>query len=104
MKKLSFLICMAVAVASFSFIAPGPAPSVVALNNVQFKVVNDTSAPVDYFVDGQHHTIDIKRSVGFSYPAQTVVYKWTNGAQGAAWFTVTAEMQGSTVKVSGLPQ
>jgi hypothetical protein len=104
MKKVSFLICMALASASFSFTLPSAATGNIVVSDVQFKVINDTNAAFDYAVDGQHYTIAVNQSKGFSFPAGTIIYRWTNGAQGATWFTVTAEMQGGSFKLSELPQ
>lgn len=102
MKKLSFLIILAVATASFSFNSAKVTSEYSVNNDIQFKVINDTGAPFDYYVNSQHLTIAASRSEGFSYAENTVVYKWTNGAQGDAWFTVKPEMQGHSFQLSQL--
>lgn len=105
MKKITLLFTLAIAFASVSFaVRPSASAAVVAVADVQFKVINDTGAAYDYYVNGQHLTIQNNQSVGFSYPAGTVVYKWTNNAQGAAWFTIDSDYQGKSIKLSELLQ
>ncbi len=103
MKKIFTISILLAAAAAFSaFTLQNTIPSAVTMQDIQFKVMNDTNAPYDYYANNTHLTLEAGSSNGFSYTAGTVIYKWTNNAQGAAWFTVTAGMQGQSYTVSGL--
>lgn len=72
------------------------------MQDIQFKVINDTQADFSYAVNGEQKIIPQGQSVGFSYPENTVIHKWTNGQVGAVWFTVKAEMHGHSYQLSAL--
>ena len=72
------------------------------LQDIQFKVINDTQAEFSYAIGGIQKTIAPGQSVGFSYAENTVIHRWTNGQPGAIWFTVKAEMHGNSFQLSSL--
>lgn len=104
MKKSAFILIASIAFFSFSFIIPSSINSndEIVVSDVQFKVINDTGAAFDYFANNQHLSIPANQVAGFSYPEGTVIYKWTNGAQGDAWFTVSTTMHGQSFQLSQL--
>jgi hypothetical protein len=40
---------------------------------VQFKLINDTSNPFEYYVNDVKYTIEINRSAGISFPVNTII-------------------------------
>jgi hypothetical protein len=105
-NRLIFILVFAVSIVSIgtlsSFSTDSGYNSIVVAQDIQFKVINDTQADFSYAVNGVQKTIPKGQSVGFSYPENTVIYKWTNGQQGAAWFTVKADMHGRSYQLSAL--
>ncbi len=105
MKKIVFSFMFALTQITFVSSVCFAADSVAEFRNngdIQFKVINNTSAPVDYFVNGNKMTITPGESVGFSFTENTVIYKWENNKKGNTWFTVKADMHGQSYQVSDL--
>lgn len=105
-SKWIFILVFAASILSFgtlsSFSTDSSNKSMLDLQEIQFKVINDTQSDFNYGVGGVQKTIPQGQSVGFSYPENTVIYKWVNGQQGDVWFTVKAEMHGKSYQLSTL--
>lgn len=101
-----FILVFAASILSFgtlsSFSTDSSNKSALGLQDIQFKVINDTPSDFSYGVGGVQKTIPQGQSVGFSYAENTVIYKWTNEQQGDVWFTVKAEMHGQSYQLSAL--
>ncbi|MCX7743327.1 MAG: hypothetical protein N2167_02055 [Flavobacteriales bacterium] len=105
-NKLIFILVIAISLISISTFTSFSHDSVnkctLVVQDIQFKVINDTQADFSYAVNGVHKTIPKGQSVGFSYPENTVIHKWNNGQPGAVWFTVKAAMHGHSYQLSAL--
>ncbi len=104
-NRLFFIVVFAVSMLSFatlSSFSTDSNKSILVAQDIQFKVINDTQADFSYGVGGVEKIIPKGQSVGFSYAENTVIYKWTNGQQGAVWFTVKADMHGKSFQLSAL--
>lgn len=83
-----------------SFTTNAPVAAVKKMDNVQFKLLNDTPNEVHYCVGDTHYTLAKDGSTGFSFAAGTVVKKYSDNKCGAVWFKISAEMHGKSIKVS----
>jgi hypothetical protein len=105
-NRLIFILAIAVSLVSlgrsFSFSIDSANTYSSVMQDIQFKVINDTQADFSYAVNGEQKIIPKGQSIGFSYPENTVIHKWTNGQVGAVWFTVKAEMHGHSYQLSAL--
>ncbi len=105
-NRLTFILVVAITLTSLVTLSSFTTNSVntcsSVIQDIQFKVINDTQADFSYAVNGEQKIIPKGQSVGFSYPENTVIHKWTNGQVGAVWFTVKAEMHGHSYQLSAL--
>lgn len=72
------------------------------INNVEFKVINDTGSEYKYCVNGGHNYISAGASKGFSYSEGTEIKHIDGSNCGNTWFKVTSSMHGKSFKISEL--
>lgn len=75
---------------------------VTAVEEVSFKLANDTGADFSYFVNGAKETIKDGQVKSVTLEAGTQVYHEDGGKQGSLWFEVTSSMNGKKFNVSDL--
>jgi hypothetical protein len=107
MKKLIKVSALAIvllagATGAMSFTTNQSVESSITIDNIQFKLINDTPNEVGYCVGDTHYSIKKDQSVGFSFAAGTTVKKYSDDKCDAVWFKISSDMHGKSIKVSEL--
>jgi hypothetical protein len=103
MKKLAFILAIALTGSVAVSAANSIQPTASAVNAIQYcKIFNDTASPFDYKVGTDVFTITIGTSAAMAYEENTQILKKDTNGNWVNWFVFSSAYANQTVQLSTL--
>jgi len=103
MKKLAFILAIALTGSVAAMAANSIKPTVSAVNAIQYcKIFNDTANPFDYKVGTDVYTITVGTSAAMAYEENTQILKKDINGNWVNWFVFSSAYANQTVQLSSL--